>query len=58
MRSVMVYRRHLINAKCQDSVLYCVRGTAGLAEVQGWGDDVKHLAQAARVGAMVCDPRM
>lgn len=54
----MVYRRHSINAKCQDSVLYCVRGTAGLAEVQGWGDGVKHLAQAARVGAMVCDPRM
>lgn len=54
----MVYRRHSINAKCQDSVLYCVKGTAGPAEAQGWEDGVKHLAQAARVGAMVCDPRM
>lgn len=51
----MVHRRHSINAKSQDSVLYCVKGTLGPVEAQGWGDGVKHLAQAASVGAMVCD---
>lgn len=38
----MVYRRHSINAKSQDSVLYCVKGTAGPVSVR----------------AMVCDPGM